>query len=164
MIKPRRAKLSDIEELQTLLFATWHDTFDGLHGRDFVDEIYENYGTIGELTSRIEMQNAIYVVADDGSKIKGMAFAKGPNEDGIAYLSQLYVHPSMQHQGIGKDLFVKIENSFPEASLLRIGLDVLNTKAIGFYQHLGCTNTGVSLEKLFAGQKIEALVFEKPLG
>ena len=99
------------------------------------------------------------MVADDGKALGGVAFVKGPSEDGIAYLSQLYVLPEHQRQGVGRDLLQEIEMSFPEAKVMRLGVDARNVKAVGFYERFGYKNMNIRLEE----GGMEALVFEKQL-
>jgi len=160
----RRATLEDVRDIKSLLFQTWHDTFDPLHGAQAVDQICKAWGDDENLISRIEMGNARCLVAIDGSKMLGMAFANGPNDENIAYLSQLYVLKLAQGTGLGKRLLGDIESTFKQAALIRLGVDGANKKAIGFYEHMGYRNSGIMFEREFGGHKFQNLIFEKSLG
>ncbi len=159
MVAIREADISDLDPLRSLLFQTWRHTFEPLHGKAHVDEICARWEDGRELKARIIAQDATFLVAHVDQHIIGMAFAKAPNQDGIAYLSQLYVLPDNQQQGIGSDLLCEIETSFPHAKLMRLGVDAKNVKAVGFYERFGYRNTNIRLQE----GGMEALVFEKQL-
>ncbi|MEW7006911.1 MULTISPECIES: GNAT family N-acetyltransferase [unclassified Lentilitoribacter] len=159
----RTASIRDAEKVQQLLVETWHATYDAIHGADFVDEICQTWHSVENIKTNIDARDGEYVVADSGDEIGGMAFVKSPNKDGNAYLSQIYVRPDLQRQGIGRDLMNEVENCFPEAKNLRLGVDSKNLNAANFYEHIGYKNTGISFEDTISDRAIEALVFEKPL-
>jgi ribosomal protein S18 acetylase RimI-like enzyme len=159
----RTASVRDIDRVRPVLVDTWHNTYDDIYSAEIVNDICETWHSVDTIKANIDERNAEYVVADSGEAIGGMAYVKGPKSDvgseGIAYLSQLYVLPEFQGQGIGCDLMDEVEASFPEAKLMRLGVDARNVKAVGFYEHFGYKNTGIRLEE----GGMEALVFEKAL-
>ena len=159
MVAIRPADISDLDPVRSLLFQTWRHTFEPLHGKAHVDEMCALWKDGKELVARIIAQDATCLVAHIDQQITGMAFAKAPNQDGIAYLSQLYVLPEYQKQGIGGELLIKIETRFPNTKLMRLGIDAHNVKAVGFYERFGYRNTKIRLEE----GGMEALVFEKQL-
>lgn len=160
----RTASVRDADKIQSLLIDTWHDTYDAIYSVEMVNDICADWHNLEAIGKNIDARNAEYVVADSGEEIGGMAFVKAPNEEGIAYLSQLYVLPKLQGQGIGKDLLGEIELNFPEAKKMRLGVDSNNLKAIGFYEHMGYENTGFSFEDTVSGRTIQALILEKAIG
>lgn len=155
----RTASTRDVEKIRPVLLETWHDTYDSIYSEDVVNDICENWHSLDAIKKNVEERNAEYIVADNGEFIGGMAFIKAPSEDGIAYISQLYVLPDQQGQGVGRDLLAEMEMNFPEAKLMRLGVDARNVKAVGFYERFGYRNTNVRLEE----NGMEALVFEKQL-
>ena len=159
MVSIRKADISDLDQVRSLLFLTWRHTFEPLHGTDHVDQICAVWEDGKELEARLIAKDANFLVAIIDQLIVGMAFARAPNVEGIAYLSQLYILPEHQRQGIGRDLLEEIELSFPEAKLMRLGVDARNVKAVGFYERFGYRNTNIRLEE----GGLEALVFEKQL-
>ncbi|MBO6919947.1 MAG: GNAT family N-acetyltransferase [Rhizobiaceae bacterium] len=159
MVAIREADISDLDPVRSLLFQTWRHTFEPLHGRQHVDKICALWEDGRELKARLEAQDATFLVAQLDQQTIGMAFANAPNAEGIAYLSQLYVLPDYQAQGIGSDLLYEIETSFPDAKLMRLGVDAKNVKAVGFYERFGYRNTNIRLQE----GGMEALVFEKQL-
>lgn len=159
----RTASIRDVEKVQLLLVETWHATYDAIHGAEFVDDICQTWHNVENIKSNIESRDGEYVVADSGEEIGGMAFVKAPSKDGNAYLSQIYVRPDLQRQGIGRDLMAEVENCFTEAKALRLGVDSKNLSAANFYEHLGYHNTGISFSDTVSDRAIEALVFEKTL-
>lgn len=159
MVTVREADISDLDRVRSLLFLTWRHTFEPLHGKDHVDQICALWEDGKELGARIIAQDAKFLVAAIDQRIVGMVFAKAPSVEGIAYLSQLYILPEYQEQGIGCDLLGEIETSFPSAKLMRLGVDGQNVKAVGFYERFGYRNTNIRLQE----GGMEALVFEKQL-
>ncbi|MGX9572801.1 GNAT family N-acetyltransferase [Mesorhizobium sp. f-mel] len=69
--------------------------------------------------ARLTRPNSEFLVADDGRRIGGMAFAAATTDAKIVMLNQLYVHPTCQRQGIGQAL-EEVHASFPEARTLRV--------------------------------------------
>jgi ribosomal protein S18 acetylase RimI-like enzyme len=155
----RTASVRDIDKIRPVLVDTWHDTYDAIYSAEIVNDICENWHSVEAIKQNLEDRNSEFVVADDGKTLGGVAFVKAPSEDGIAYLSQLYVLPEYQRQGIGRDLLQEIEMSFPEAKVMRLGVDARNVKAVGFYERFGYKNMNIRLEE----GGMEALVFEKQL-
>ena len=155
----RTASVRDLDKIRPVLVDTWHDTYDAIYSAEIVNDICENWHSVEAIKQNLEDRNAEFVVADDGKTLAGVAFVKAPSEDGIAYLSQLYVLPEHQRQGIGRDLLQEIEMSFPEAKVMRLGVDARNVKAVGFYERFGYKNMNIRLEE----GGMEALVFEKQL-
>lgn len=159
----RTASVRDAEKLQTLLHDTWHATYDAIHGPEKVDEICQNWHSLDEIKRKIDKRQAEYIVADDGEQIGGMAFANGANDKGFAHLSQIYVLPDLQGQGIGADLLREIEDCFPEAKAMRLEVDVENSGAIAFYKHHGYMEVDRTDDCGGAGDNIPALIMEKLL-
>ena len=79
-------------------------------------------------------------------------------------LHMLYVKPSLQRQGIGRDLFAELETCFPDAEIMRLDVEPENADAIAFYKAHGFTEIGRNENAGPNQSGIPALVFEKPLG
>lgn len=157
----RTASDRDAEKVQKLLHTTWHATYDPIHGPEKVNEICNKWHSLDAIKSKMESRFSEYVVADNGTEIGGVGFAIAPDKEGIAQLSQLYVLPQLQGQGIGADLLGEIEQSFLEAKVMRLEVDAKNEQAIGFYKAQGYVQVGETSDCGGGGDNLPALVFEK---
>jgi ribosomal protein S18 acetylase RimI-like enzyme len=72
------------------------------------------------------------------------------------------VRPDCQRRGIGKRLLDEIEESFPEAGILRLEVEEANVPAVAFYRVNGFLLAGNTLG-CGGGSGLPALVFEKKL-
>jgi ribosomal protein S18 acetylase RimI-like enzyme len=78
-------------------------------------------------------------------------------------LHLLYVRPALHRQGIGREIFAELETCFPDAEIMRLEVEPLNTTAIAFYRAHGFTDAGRN-ENDGPGQSgIATLILEKPL-
>ena len=133
----RTAGERDLAAVRTLLVETWHATYDAIYGAAKVTEITDEWHSIASLRSRLTRPNSEFLVADDGKRIGGMAFAAATADAKIILLNQLYVHPDCQRRGIGQALLDEVEASFPEARTLRVEVEEANGGAIAFYRSKG---------------------------
>ncbi len=160
----RTASERDLQKVRTLLVETWHATYDGIYGADKVQEITESWHSLVALKANLAHKGGEFLVADDGKRIGGMAFGvMADNMAKTALLRQLYVHPELQRQGIGRDLFAELESCFPDAEVMRLEVEPKNTAAIAFYEAHGFVEVDRIKDCGVVGSGIEAIVMEKPL-
>ena len=158
----RTASERDLAAIRTLLVETWHATYDAIYGARRVSEITDDWHSIASLKARLNRPNSEFLVADDGKRIGGMAYASATTDPKVILLNQLYVRPDCQRQGIGQSLLDEIEASFPEARTLRLEVEEANAPAIGFYEANGFRPAGRTVD-CGGGSGIPALVLEKRL-
>ncbi|WP_295806644.1 GNAT family N-acetyltransferase [uncultured Nitratireductor sp.] len=159
----RTASERDLPALRTLLVETWHDTYDAIYGQARVNEITDVWHSLAALGARLKQPHSEFVLADNGRRIGGMAFAAAENKGQEVKLRQLYVHPECQGIGIGKALFAEIAQCFPEARFITLEVDEANSAARAFYARLGFEQTGRSEDCGEAGFDIPALVYRRML-
>ena len=107
-----------------------------------VTEITDEWHSIASLKARLTRPNSDFLVADDGKRIGGVAFAESIDGGKMVVLRQLYVLPSLQGRGIGGMLLDEIIESFPEADAIRLEVEARNTRAIAFYEANGFVRSG----------------------
>ena len=159
----RTAGERDLAAVRALLVETWHATYDAIYGASEVTEITDEWHSIASLRSRLTRPNSEFLVADDGKRIGGMAFAAATADAKIILLNQLYVHPDCQRQGVGQALLDEIEASFPEARTLRVEVEEANGGAIAFYRSKGFLPAGNAANPRDTARPT-TLSFEKSLG
>ena len=89
----RTASERDLQAVRALLVETWHATYDSIYGADRVARITDDWHSIASLKARLVRLNSEFLVADDGKRIGGMAYAAATNDPAIVTLNQLYVRP-----------------------------------------------------------------------
>tara|TARA_B100000378_G_scaffold90653_1_gene71687 strand:+ start:313 stop:816 length:504 start_codon:yes stop_codon:yes gene_type:complete len=160
----RTAMETDIPAVCALLSETWHATYDEILGPEKVETIINNWLSHEAVLRRLRRPHGEFLVADSGTMIGGMAFA-APDKDNaeIVNLSQLYVLPGCQRQGIGEQLFAEIETCFPNAKRLALEVVPQNAPAIRFYEAHGLREVGRHDECGAPGSGIPAIRMEKDL-
>ncbi|MHA6644661.1 GNAT family N-acetyltransferase [Mesorhizobium sp. A623] len=158
----RTAGERDLDVVRDLLTLTWHATYDGIYGVEKVNDITGEWHSTASLKARLTRPNSEFLVADDGKRLGGMAFAAATDDPVIVMLHQLYVHPDFQGRGIGRALLDEVEESFPEAKVLRLEVEEANGAAIAFYRANGFLPAG-STSDCGGGSGLPALVLEKKL-
>ena len=160
----RTASKRDLPAVRSLLVETWHNTYDTIYGRDRVTTITDEWHSLTALEKQMQRPNSEFLVADDGTRIGGMAFAAmEPDAPGVLKLYQLYVLPSLQGRGIGGSLLDETESCFPEATTLKLEVVEENVKAVAFYLAQGFSQTSRSAETDNSGVTTHALVLERAI-
>jgi ribosomal protein S18 acetylase RimI-like enzyme len=158
----RTAGDRDLAAIRALLVETWHATYDAIYGAAKVTEITDQWHSIASLRTRLTRPNSEFLVADDGKRIGGVAFAEGADGGELVVLKQLYVLPGLQGRGIGGMLLDEIIESFPEARAIRLEVEEQNKRAIAFYEANGFVRYGDAGEHTSASGE-PTLVYRRPL-
>ena len=158
----RTAGERDLAAVRDLLVETWHATYDSIYGAERVTEITDEWHSAASLKARLVRPNSEFLIADDGKRIGGMAFAEGVDGGEEVVLKQLYVLPDLQGRGIGGMLLDEIIESFPEARAIRLEVEARNTRAIAFYEANGFVRSGDAGEHAGASGE-PTLVYRRPL-
>lgn len=159
----RTASSRDLPAIRALLVETWHDTYDALYGVEKVREITDSRHSLEALTKRLDTPQSEFLVADDGEAIAGMAFAKTIDNGKTVQLSQLYVRPGKQGQGIGGMLLDEVESCFPDADKVRLEVEEANAKAVRFYHEQGFAKVGETSNCGDGQSGIPAAIYERPI-
>jgi ribosomal protein S18 acetylase RimI-like enzyme len=160
----RSAGQADLPRVSELLGRSWHAAYDAIHGSDKVTGITASWHSVAALKAQLSRPDSEFVVADDGKRIGGMAYAAADKDEAdVAVLHQLYVDPEMTGQGIGRDLFAEVETCFPSAKRMRVEVEPANEGAIRFYKSLGFAEVGGTKNCGQPDSGIEAMILEKTL-
>ena len=160
----RSASEGDLAKVSALLGRSWHATYDDVYGVDKVAAITAEWHSPAALKQRLQRPDSEFVVADDGRRIGGMAYAAmDKDEADVVVLHQIYVDPELTGQGIGRDLFAEIETCFPKAQRMRLEVEPKNERAIRFYSGLGFAEVGWTKNCGSSQSGIEARILEKTL-
>ncbi|WP_296745653.1 GNAT family N-acetyltransferase [Mesorhizobium sp.] len=157
----RTAGERDLAAIRALLVETWHAAYDSIYGVERVTEITDKWHSVASLRSRLTRPNSEFLVADDGNRLGGMAFAESSDDGGRVTLKQLYVLPALQGRGIGGMLLDEVIESFPEARTISLEVEEKNTKAVAFYEANGFVRTEEVGEH--SGDAGHTLIFRRSL-
>ncbi|MBA3447746.1 MAG: GNAT family N-acetyltransferase [Pseudaminobacter sp.] len=160
----RTASERDLPAVRELLVATWRATYDSIYGAERVKDITDDWHSIASLKARLARPNSEFLVADDGKRIGGMAYAAATTDPKIVLLHQLYVNPSFQRAGLGRMLLAEVEDSFPDARTVRLEVEAANAPALAFYRRNGFVQAGETANCGGPTSGIPAMVMEKTLG
>ena len=157
----RTAGERDLAAIRALLVETWHATYDAICGVERVTEITDKWHSVASLRSRLTRPNSEFLVADDGTRLGGVAFAESSDDGEQVTLRQLYVLPSLQGRGIGGMLLDEMIDSFPEARAISLEVEEENAKAVAFWEANGFVRTADVGEH--AGETGHTLVLRRSL-
>lgn len=160
----RSATPADLSKVSALLGRSWHATYDAIYGTEKVAEITTEWHSLESLKRRMARPDSEFVVADDGRRLGGMAYAvMDKDEPEVVQLQQLYVDPDLLGQGIGRDLFAEVETCFPAAKRMRLEVEPKNERAVRFYAGLGFHEVGWTKNCGSDQSGIPAMIMEKQL-
>ncbi|MCB5201752.1 GNAT family N-acetyltransferase [Neorhizobium sp. T786] len=160
----RTASERDIDQLHALLVETFHASYDPFYGAQAVEKMLKAWNSPSAIQARVIKRGAEFLVADSGKAIGGMGYAATyPKMEKTVMLHQLYVRPSCQGEGIGRDIFGEIETCFPDSEIMRVEVALQNSRAISFYSRLGFTEVDRMEEFGGPASGLPAVVMEKPL-
>ncbi|HEV7435409.1 MAG TPA: GNAT family N-acetyltransferase [Pseudorhizobium sp.] len=160
----RTAGEEDVEKIRALLSETFHATYDPFYGARKVTQLITDWHSPSAIRSRIGKKDGEFLVADSGRDLGGIGYAATyPKMEKTVMLHQLYVKPSCQGQGIGRDIFAEIETCFPDAEICRVEVALQNLRAISFYERLGFAEVDRMEEWGGPNSGLPAVVLEKTL-
>jgi N-acetylglutamate synthase-like GNAT family acetyltransferase len=160
----RTAGEEDVEKIRALLAETFHDAYDPFYGAEKVAHMISGWHSPGAIRSRIQKKDGEFLVADSGRDIGGIGYAAMyPKMAKTAMLHQLYVKPSCQNEGIGRDIFAELETCFPDAEIMRVEVALPNVRAQSFYERLGFAEVDRMEEWGAPNSGLPAIIMEKRL-
>lgn len=160
----RTAGEEDVEKIRILMAETFHAAYDPFYGADQVEKMVSGWNSANAIRSRIGKRDGEFLVADDGRKLGGIAYAAMYAKMAkTVMLHQLYVRPSCQNGGIGRDLFAEMETCFPDAEIIRVEVALPNVRAMSFYERLGFSEVDRMEEWGAPNSGLPAIIMEKRL-
>ncbi|MGJ3265094.1 MAG: GNAT family N-acetyltransferase [Salinarimonas sp.] len=159
-IRPVRAE--DVAAVRAALVASWHATYDRLHGAGKVSEITDRWHALAALSRQVDQPGAVFLVAEDeegavlGSSLAHVA------DDGEACLRRLYVTPGAEGRGLGRRLLDETLARLAERDVW-LEVEPRNERAIRFYER-----EGFVLDRRAEGcggrDDLQAVIMRRPAG
>lgn len=163
MMFVRTAMERDLTAVRALLVETWHMTDDPIYGPDRVTASTNERYSVAALKAQLVRPNSEFIVADDGNRIGATAYAASTAEPEIVMLHRLNVAFAFQRRGLGSMLLREIENSFPDARLLRLEMKAANAPATAFFSVNGFVQTCVAADRGNLQLDVSSIVLQKAL-
>ncbi len=127
-------KYTDIERVKEIAKLTWENTYSSFIPLDIQKKTLKEAYSEDTMTNRFE--KSMMLVAEEDENIKGYAFfSNGANSQEI-FLESIYVHPSFQGKGIGKDLYLSGIERYENPTSISLTVYKGNTN-ITFYEKEG---------------------------
>lgn len=162
----RTASKDDLNEMHKLMVESWHAAYDDIIGVEKANKLNDERNSLDSLKKYMGRPSSEYVVADDGEKLHGAACAvqgavKADPE--VAVVTQLFVRPESQRQGIGARLLMELEESFPSARRIRVQVLEKNEGAVNFLESQGYKPLSVKPVLVPENDEFPTTVMEKTL-
>lgn len=130
----REMNYSDIERVRAIAAHTWKDTYSSFIPEDIQDKTLKE--AYSQETMDKRFNSSITLVAESNEEIMGYAFFSGNLTSKEVFLESLYVHPSHQGKGVGKQLYLTGLKKFEKPTSISLTVYKGNPN-ISFYEKQG---------------------------
>ncbi len=124
--------LNDIVAVKQIAKITWNDTYEGIIPTKIQNLFIERSYSNAMMMKRLE-KTAVYV-AIHNNEVVGFANFTRIDEDGDSELTAIYLLPSHQHLGYGKQLLSEGLRNIKDANQLHVYVESENRKGRAFYE------------------------------
>ena len=161
----REATLDDIDSIQRIARASWHQAHEPILGENAVEKLLDRWYSRDGLKESIGREDATMFVAIDDSEVVGFTQG-GPTEDGPAdaAVGAIYVLPEYWGEGAGTELLERLFDIFRTDDCESVWLTVMADNDVGrsFYdRHSFDVHEERTVE--FAGQEVDDVVLTRGL-
>ena len=133
----RRAKTNeDVKDIAALGAAVWNEHYTPIIGKDQVDYMIDKFQSEKAISEAIQNDGYIYYGVYDGSRLAGYC-GICPEEDGVVFLSKLYVDKEYRGRGISRLFLENILTELPNTERIYLTVNKNNSSSIAVYEHLG---------------------------
>jgi ribosomal protein S18 acetylase RimI-like enzyme len=157
----RPARPDEAESIRAVGRAAWHAAYDPIHGRETVEELFDDWWTLADLREGATDDERVLLVAARDDDVLGMVDASPePEREGVYRVARLYVHPDDWGRGLGTRLVDDLLDRLP-STVERLRLVVLagNDVGVSFYESYGFERVGRRVDE-HGGAEHEEYVYE----
>lgn len=135
----RLATSDDVELIHDAARATWEPTYREIISQEQIWTMFEDLLSVPAIERQIVQGEGTYVIAVDGSSVVGFAYFNRSSDVPERYkLQRLYVRPTAQRGGIGRDLLHWVEEHVRVRGAHELALNVNRyNSAYHFYLRQG---------------------------
>ncbi|MCL4275537.1 MAG: GNAT family N-acetyltransferase [Anaerolineales bacterium] len=161
MFTIERAKVNEVDLIKEVLSETWVATYADHLSRATIEQVTTHWHDPKVLRSQIEKPGDYFAVAKDDGTIIGLVTLMALNRDEL-YLSRLYVRPAYQGKGVGTRLLNAAIASYPDASVVRLGVEQQNAKGHSYWRSQKFVDIGTNVEQI-GHDSITVITMERKL-
>lgn len=154
----RAVQTRDLVVVREQLVETWHATYDPIFGAEKVREITTRWHSLANLAAQLNAPESAFFLAEEQGVTLGSSYAQ--MKDGAAKLYRLYIRPTAQNRGIGRQLLQRTFASLPHSTTQTLEVEPRNQAAIRFYERQGFRCMGEILSP-DPGGNVDALIYER---
>lgn len=147
MFTIERAKVEEVDPIKQVLSETWVATYGDHLSPSTIKQVTTHWHDPGLLRSQIEKPGDYFAVAKDDGKIIGLVNVVVLSRDEL-HLSRLYVRPQYQGMGVGTRLLNAAIASYPDATIIRLGVEQQNAKGHSFWRKQKFVDIGTNIEQI----------------
>jgi len=166
MSKIHKATVQDVQQIQRIAKTTWPVAFRDILSQHQLDYMMRMMYNTQELTTQIERGKIIFWIAEIEQLFLGfMAYEpRVPTESEIK-IHKLYILPTAQGKGVGKDLLDNLEDYGRSNGFEKLTLNVNkhNSAAINFYKMRGFEKIKDETIPIGQGYIMDDYVFSKEI-
>jgi ribosomal protein S18 acetylase RimI-like enzyme len=154
----RAATTDDCTAIRRVARAAWREDYPGVLSRETAEAGVEEWYDDDRLTTEIERDDGVVLVARRDAEIVG--FAHAVVTEGRGTVLRVYVHPDARRTGLGGDLLETTLDELAAAGADTIEAMVLaeNDLGRGFYEAVGFERVGEG-ETTIAGESYRECVY-----
>jgi ribosomal protein S18 acetylase RimI-like enzyme len=129
---------SEIAAVATLAHLIWREHYVPIIGKEQVDYMLEIFQSAPAISAQIANGYEYYLVCEQGVNVGYFALVLS-SEDASMLLSKIYILPSCQGQGLGKQVlaFAESECQAKKICTLELSVNRHNVNSIAFYTRMG---------------------------
>lgn len=150
----RKMTPEDIEDVQRVAKASWHDTYEGIIPIDIQDRFLRAAYSEQMLIDR--MNRSYMIVAEMAGKIIGFANFSYPDEAKKSLLNAIYLYPHIQGKGIGTQLLQTGIDELDDVQSIHLHVEKANETGIQFYKAKNFEIVD-KIEEDFAGHTLQTI-------
>jgi len=134
MTEIRKAKPQDAEEIHEIALKSWKDAYEDILPEEVIEEVIDEWYDTEDLKDQVD--KGFFYITEKESKLAG--FVHATVDGGDAALHRLYVDPDHQREGIGSELYGRVEEDLKEnAESVELEVFAKNHKGVSFYEKKG---------------------------
>ena len=166
MSKIYKAEVKDIPKIQNLAKITWPITFKDILSPPQLEYMVNKMYSTNELWHQIEGGKIFFWIVEIEKAFSGFMSYElhSPNQSHIK-IHKLYIHPTAQGKGLGKELLKKLEEFGKVQGFENLTLNVnkYNLPAINFYKKQGFIKVKEEIIPIGNGYIMDDYVYSKKI-
>ncbi len=159
------ASETDIAEVARLAGEIWHEHYVPIIGQAQVDYMVSQFQSPRAIASQIADGHEYYLIVHQGQHA-GYAAVAADRVTSSLLLSKIYVKKSLRGHGLGKKVLEFLEDLCRQRGIgtIRLTVNKNNSASIAWYERVGFTNAGPTVQDIGGGFVMDDFKMEKRLG